>query len=103
MFNVFKDYMLITSYSIFIFLLILLNYTILSQLPKDICCILQLKIIFANILRQRRYICQYFPFEPYLPCPEIPVQLINATVNTGGGICRSTLLAIIIKMSPEFF
>ena len=39
--------MLITSYSIFTFLLILLNYTILSQLPKDTCCILELKIISA--------------------------------------------------------
>ena len=31
--------------------------TILSQLPKDICCILQLKIIFACISRH----CHYLP------------------------------------------
>ena len=35
--------------------------TILSQLPKDICCILQLKIIFACIWRQKSYICHYLP------------------------------------------
>ena len=39
--------MLITSYSIFTFLLILLNYTILSPLPRKTCCILELKIISA--------------------------------------------------------
>ena len=49
-------------------------YTILSQLPKDICCILQLKIIFASISRQKSYICHYLPFEPYLTCREIPVN-----------------------------
>ena len=53
-----------------------LNYTILSQLPKDICCILQLKIIFASILWQKSYTCQYLPLEPYLPCWKI---LVNTT------------------------
>ena len=37
------------SYSILTFSFILLNYTILSQLHKVICCILQLKIIIASL------------------------------------------------------
>ena len=53
MFNEFMGFDIVASYSIFTFSLYL-NYTILSQLPEDICCISQLKIIFASISRQKK-------------------------------------------------
>ena len=71
----------------------------LSQLPKDICCILQTKIIFASILQQKSYICQYLPLELYLPCREIPA---NATGKCWGGICRPNLLRMVLICDVVF-